>query len=194
MPDADARWSDYYKATDGRGLNPLYRQAVGLFSEPGRALDIGCGTGIEAGDLLDRGWAVTAMDSEPAAVAAVIDRIGGNPLLTVVDSPCWWGQGLGAVQFAWAGYSLPFMDVAAAWEGITGHVVAGGVFAGQFFGERDDWAAGDDVEAVSVSRLEEMLTGWEVIRCDERDEDGPSANHGEKHWHVYSVVARRTGG
>jgi SAM-dependent methyltransferase len=37
---------------------------------PGRAVDLGCGTGLQARHLAERGWAVTAVDFVASAVAA----------------------------------------------------------------------------------------------------------------------------
>lgn len=41
---------------------------------PGRALDLGCGTGLHAVELAGRGWQVTGIDNVPAAVRAAHER------------------------------------------------------------------------------------------------------------------------
>jgi hypothetical protein len=38
-----------------------------------------------------------------------------------------------------------------------------------------------------------MLAGMEVLRLDERLEDGMTALGDRKRWHVFDVVARRAG-
>lgn len=42
--------------------------------EPGRALDIGCGTGTSAGYLAQQGWEVVGIDLAPEAIAAASAR------------------------------------------------------------------------------------------------------------------------
>jgi SAM-dependent methyltransferase len=45
---------------------------------PGIAVDLGCGTGAQACDLAERGWAVTAVDFVAAAVATARRRPGAS--------------------------------------------------------------------------------------------------------------------
>ena len=54
---------------DRRVPVPELVQLVEGASEPGRALDLGCGTGTDAIYLAQRGWAVTAVDMVPRALA-----------------------------------------------------------------------------------------------------------------------------
>ena len=64
------------------GITPWEREEVPRpvveFSEsyasPGRALDVGCGTGRDAVHLAARGWAVTGVDSIPRALDAARRR------------------------------------------------------------------------------------------------------------------------
>jgi SAM-dependent methyltransferase len=49
---------------------------------PGRALDIGCGTGTNCAYLLDHGWRVTGIDFVPRAVKAARMKAPGATLLT----------------------------------------------------------------------------------------------------------------
>lgn len=55
---------------------------------PGRALDLGCGTGTNVRYLAERGWHVTGVDFVPAAIAQARRKTRGltpAPLLTVGD-------------------------------------------------------------------------------------------------------------
>jgi SAM-dependent methyltransferase len=49
--------------------------------QPGRALDIGCGTGTNCKYLLDHGWDVTGVDYVPRAIAAAKRKAPGAKLL-----------------------------------------------------------------------------------------------------------------
>jgi SAM-dependent methyltransferase len=46
------------------------KQVIEEWPHPGRALDVGCGTGRDAVYLAQRGWAVTAVDGVPQALDA----------------------------------------------------------------------------------------------------------------------------
>ena len=50
---------------------PLLIHAAKFFAQPGRALDLACGTGRHALWLAQQGWSVTAVDGAPAAIDAL---------------------------------------------------------------------------------------------------------------------------
>jgi tellurite methyltransferase len=50
--------------------------------EPGKALDLACGTGRHALWLARQGWNVTAVDGSPAAVGILREQIGALPIET----------------------------------------------------------------------------------------------------------------
>lgn len=53
---------------------------------PGRALDVGCGYGDNAAELARRGFAVTAFDVAPSAVARARERFGDLARFEVADA------------------------------------------------------------------------------------------------------------
>jgi SAM-dependent methyltransferase len=44
---------------------------------PGRALDLGCGTGTNVRYLAEHGWDATGVDAVPAAIGRATDKLGG---------------------------------------------------------------------------------------------------------------------
>jgi SAM-dependent methyltransferase len=54
-------------------------------AEPGRLLDVGCGTGNSCLPMLERGWSVTACDVSPSMVELARDKIGERAELHVFD-------------------------------------------------------------------------------------------------------------
>jgi cyclopropane fatty-acyl-phospholipid synthase-like methyltransferase len=68
------------------GITPPEVVAFLNRTPPGRALDLGCGTGTNAVEMARRGWEVTAIDFSSRAVAAARRRAAAERLpLTVVQ-------------------------------------------------------------------------------------------------------------
>ena len=188
MSDGD-HWREYNQAQAGRGPRELCLQAIEV-AGPGRgraALDLGAGAGVESRALADAGWQVNAFDLDSALVERLSDtdvqvRIGS---MTEVDLP--------PADLVHAGFSLPFVPPAAfpaLWERIRAALRPGGLLAVNLFGVHDEWAGEPDMTFHSRADVEALTSGLEVIDLTEVDEDGP-AYSGPKHWHLFSVLARR---
>ena len=70
MTQDDSGWENYYQKTQGRTPRMVLLEALDIIEketpkESRNAIDLGCGAGIETGILLERGWDVLAIDSEP---------------------------------------------------------------------------------------------------------------------------------
>jgi hypothetical protein len=97
-------------------------------------------------------------------------------------------------QLVTASYALPFCPperFEALWARIVESLPPGGRFAGQLFGERDDWSGRGDITFLTRPRLERLLGGFVLEWLVEEDEDGPTAMGERKHWHCFHVVARK---
>ncbi|WP_406049545.1 class I SAM-dependent methyltransferase [Kribbella sp. NBC_00889] len=191
MPDF-TDWAPYVAFTSGDPPRPLHQAALACFTEPGTAVDLGCGAGNETLDLLDRGWQVHAVDSSAAALAEVSRRARSGRRLTLERSDLWDARPPVA-DLVYAGFSLFFAPperFAETWAVVTRAVRPGGMFAGQLLGVRDDWAQQPEISAQDDAEVQGLLEGWAVERLDEVEYDG-RAMSGPKHWHLYEVLARR---
>jgi tellurite methyltransferase len=190
----DAGWTDYYEAHHERTPRQMLLDVAAAFDRPGDAVDIGTGNGIETVALLERGWRVLAIDAESEAIERLDARVPRRlrEQLAIELAPMEEIE-LPSADLVWAAFSLFFCDpdvFPAVWERIVGALRPGGRFAGQLLGERDTWAAEDDITAFSQADARALFDGWTVERFEEEENDGGACS-GPKHWHLFHVVARR---
>jgi tellurite methyltransferase len=192
------RWTRYYDAAGEEPRETLVH-ALSLFEADGMAagfaVDLGCGTGRDTVELLRRGWSVLAVDAEPEAIERLRRRpeaaSAGGRLRTDVarfEAASWLEADLVSSSFA-----LPFCPPAAfhgLWARIVSSLRPGGRFAGQLFGDRDEWA-GDDGTFLTRDEVERLLRPFHVERGDEVEQDGQTAVGDAKHWHFFAIVARK---
>ena len=187
----EATWSDYYEANEGRAPREQLLEVLGLFVEPGNAVDLGCGAGIDTLAMLDRGWRVLAIDAEPEAIDRVRALAGDKPGLETRRSPM-EEVDLPEADLVWASYSLFFCHPSRfpdVWARIRAAVRPGGRFAGELLGERDTWAPMPERTAMTRAEAEALFDGWTVERFEEEDNDGEACS-GPKHWHLFHVIAQ----
>ena len=160
------------------------------------AVDLGSGEGTDALALLDRGWSVLAIDSEPAGLASLRTRIPAASAGRIrIVCASFADAALPPAHLIHAGFSLPFCPrrhFPAVWAQIRRALVPGAIFAGQLFGTRDSWA--DDPGMTFHTRAEaiSLLDGLETLEMHETERDG-EAYSGPKHWHIYDILARDPG-
>ena len=192
----DATWSDYYAANDGREPRRALLDVL-VADGPGRAIDLGCGSGIDTLAMLGRGWHVLAIDAEREAIDRLEARVPTDltgRLETRVSRM--EDAELPATDLVHASFSLFFCDPARfteVWRRIADAVAGGGRFVGELLGDRDTWAPEDDISAFTERQARALFDGWTVERFEVEDDDGEACS-GPKHWHVFHVVARTPAG
>jgi tellurite methyltransferase len=206
--DADAaegpHWPAYYAVTVDR---PAWRTVVaaaerfeaddrgGGRDAPRFAVDLGCGAGRDARELLRRGWRVLAIDREPAAIealraatpAADVGRLETLVAdLATVDVP--------PADLVNASISLPFLSADAFWptfERALAAVRPGGRFSTMLFGDRDDSANEPGMTCPPPHDIRDRFGGFSIEEFVDREEDGQTALGEPHHWHSIEVIARR---
>jgi SAM-dependent methyltransferase len=189
-------WTGYYDATAGRPPRRTLLTALeGFGGRPGIAVDLGCGDGRDAVELLRRGWRVVAIDAEKPALERLASRAdlpqtGELMALAARFEDAEWGS----VDLANASFSLPLCPperFPAVWAKIRRSLLPGGRFAGQLFGERDGWAGRPGLTHLRRDEAERLLDGLAVELFDEEESDGVTPRGARKHWHLFHIVARR---
>lgn len=193
-------WEEYYRAIEGRSLRPLFLDALEFLPglKPGDqapvAVDLGCGDGTETLELLARGWAVTAVDGAPEAIArlrASVAPAASARLTTVVSA--FHQVELPEADFVHASLSLPFCapgEFCEMWRRIKNALRRRAIFAGHFFGQKDSWVGTPDMTFQTREELDVLLAGFDIHMLKEQDEDGEAVS-GPKHWHVFHVIASK---
>jgi len=189
----DATWSDYYAANDGREPRRALLDVLANEGRPGRAIDLGCGSGIDTLAMLRGGWRVLAIDAEREAIDRLEARVPPD-LAGRLDTRVSRMEDaeLPASDLLHASYSLFFCDPARfpdVWGRIATSLAGGGRFVGELLGDRDTWAPEDDISAFVEAEARALFDGWTVERFEVEEDDGEACS-GPKHWHVFHVVAR----
>ena len=188
-------FGDYYDATAQRPPRKTLLAAIERFAAPGIAVDLGCGDGRDAVELLRRGWRVVAIDAEAEAIARLLarpDLPADAALETHVarfETARW-----PVCDLVNASFALPLCppeDFPAVWQGIVDSLRPGGRFAGQLYGERDDWAGNAGIAHHTRAAAEQLLAAFDTELFEEEESDTVTPRGKPKHWHIFHIVARR---
>lgn len=157
------------------------------------ALDLGCGNGIDTYELLYRGWQVTAIDHNEAAIDLLIKRLGkkfSSSLKTEISG--FETADLPKVDLINASFALPFCDPSCfveLWAKIKRSLNQNGYFCGHFFGLSDSWVEHKDMTFHSKAQLDCLFEDFTIIYFEETQKSGLTVTGDPKFWHVYHVVA-----
>ncbi len=208
-------WPDYYEVTverpawetvrlaiqkfrddDTRGAGGGLGSGNGSAAHPARfAVDLGCGAGRDARELLRAGWRVLAVDREPAARTALEAAVESElrprlsihieDLATVAIPPC---------DLVNASLCLPFLApdaFHATWRRIVASLEPGARFSAMVFGDRDESASDASMTCPPPGEITAALAGFEIEHWSAEEDDKPTALGEPHHFHLIEFVARK---
>jgi len=190
---ANKDWSDYYKATKAKPPRPLLVKALEYVSDKGKAIDIGGGALNDTRYLLNQGFDVTVIDKSPL-MEDEVKNIPNDTLHAHITSFEDFNFPKEEYNLASAMFALPFTapeHFNTVFSKIKDSLKKGGVFCGQFFGERDEWKTNFNMTFHTKEQAQELLNGLEVISFKEDEKDDKTATGDMKHWHIFHVIARK---
>jgi tellurite methyltransferase len=189
-PNPVSSWHEYFQSMLDKPLHPLYQVLDSYLPESGHAVELGAGVGQGVNHFLQKGWTVLAVDAEPEAVELLRSRFPKAEVIhsRLEDLPLPAASADAVV----AGFVLFFLepaDLERKWAELIEAIKPSGLFAGQFLGQSDDWAA--KYTAHSREEITRMLEPFDVLHFEEVERDGETSHGLPKHWHVFHVVARK---
>jgi hypothetical protein len=160
------------------------------------AIELGSGAGRDALHLLQEGWRVFAVEKEIAGLTMLEKdlpqdlRERFSPMAKSFEEL----TELPKADFVYASFSLPFCEPAAfprLWSLIDSSLGTGGHFVGNFFGPEDDWAKDVQLSIHSEQETRALFKDYEILQWHEKKEMAATAAGIQKHWHVFTVMARK---
>lgn len=193
-PTSEGDWTSYYEVMESKPLHPQYEHLDPLLEPGWNALELGCGVGHGVAHLIEKGLVVTGVDAQPDALERLRRRLPEGARPTLICST-FQSLELPVERFdlVVAGFCLFFLtasDFASFWPKLIGSLKPGGLFMGQILGPNDEWA--DEEHSFHTrEQVDALLSGFEVLRMEEVDQDGARADGTPKHWHVFHILARK---
>jgi len=201
---ADTRvhdWSSYYKNKSNLVPRDTLMKALELFEKEKNpdeqlfAIDLGCGHGADTLELLKRNWKVLAIDYSPEGLAILEESVIPSRKRNFRKMKMTFEElKLMKCNFLNASYSIPFckpQSFGNLWNEIENSILKEGRFAGNFFGINDSWAKDKMMTFHSKEDVNKLFENFIIEYFEEKDEDGVTASGESKHWHVFSVIARK---
>lgn len=194
--DSGAIWQAYYRKALARRHSPKSALAHQL-NDTGLkvVVDCGCGVGADAAFFDELAYQVHAYDINADALAICEARFAGSERVLLSQSSfddfCYPNASIVLAHNA-----LFFANPDSfnkSWSSIVSALVVGGIFVGDFMGPKDSWATNyrSPTTALSRDQVTSLFEGFEIIEFSERDEYAKTSLGRLKHWHTFSVVARK---
>ena len=208
-PDYQRPWPAYFDAVASQPPRDTLLRALAHMqrdhtdpSSPLTAIDLACGEGRDTRAMLASplNLHVFATDNSPDAIARLLGTVPAahaarvTPLqLSLEDAP---NSPLlpTSAHLINASFALPFCHedhFATLWNWIVRTLLPGGRFAGQIFGDRDEWAAVNPRRHFTRPDTLSLLAPFDLEHFDEVEKDGSDALMKTKHHHLFHIVARK---
>lgn len=183
-------WNHYIKQTSNKDPRPLLVEALS-YARQGMALDLGAGALNDSKLLLESGFYPVIVDSSPAVKVLAKEL----PVASVHIVPFHQFEFPKATYtLVSAQFSLPFCGqkyIKQVVEEMKDSIKSGGIFTGQFFGLKHQWANDPNIIFSTYEEVEEYFEGWIIHKLDEEIGNKKDANGRIGQWHIFNVIAEK---
>ena len=188
-------WDTYYKTHVSRKPREQLVRAIPFCKEKYIALDLGSGTLVESAFLLENGFEkAVAVDNSPQT-KSFAEKLDPKKFELIISSFQDFDFKEEQYDLINAQYSLPFhgaKNFSSFIEKVINSLKPGGIFVGQFFGEKDEWNTTDTKFAFQTKEeVEQLLSKLEILEFIEEEKDVETSTGKEKHWHIFYFIARK---
>lgn len=154
------------------------------------AIDLGCGAGNDTMLLLEKGFNVTAIDSEPQVKEILLKRAQNEQNLNVVTGDFSKVQ-LQKADLINANFSLFFVrkDFDSFIKNVLQSINKNGYFVGNFLGKEDDWKKSKTT--VEKDELFNYFSKFKILYFSEEKYYKDVLTKKNKFWHVYNIIAKK---
>ncbi len=185
-------WDNYLKATSKMKCRPLLKEAL-QYVHGDTALDLGAGSLADTLFLLDSGFKVTAVDSNPQVMEYVKPDKNLSVEIRAFEDYSFPENSFDLVN---AQYALPFNapeTFKQTFRRMVSSMKSDAVFTGQLFGTEDGWAKKKAMTFFSAEEVRELLGCFSKVHAlREEKKIGPTASGTDKFWHVFHIIAEKS--
>ncbi len=187
-------WKEYIDKTKDKPASTLLKEALTQITNKDYVLDLGAGSLRDTKYLVEFGFKnIDVVDSSPetALIAKTLhSKIIKVHTLTFTD----FEYTKNKYDLISAQYSLPFNgkeDFFTMWNRLIKSLKPGGIFVGQFFGERDEWKNDKNLIFHKNREIEDMFKDFVFIKKIEEKGIRATALAADKYWHVFHIIAKK---
>ncbi len=194
----------YYAETANREIRPDLIFATSLIESSKIAIDCGCGAGSDIAYLRKERFIVHAFDIEEESIKICKERFKGDEsVLLSQNSFSSFNYPKSTLVVADASlFFCPETEFEQVWNKIYDSLTTDGVFCGSFLGPKDTMAGlsydksayWSNILTFKEEDLWSKLKAFEVLKFTEHNMAGETPQGLPHQWHIYSVVAKKSGG
>ena len=180
-------WDEYNQATKNK---PPSKLLVKIAGTGGYALDLGAGALNDTRYLVERGYEVDVVDSNPSILDLGKD-LKARLFVSTFDA---FDFPTAKYDLINAEYSLPF-NPPETFDAMFARPIAslkpGGTFVGRLFGTEDSWSNNKKMTFHNGEQVKNLFKGFTISHLEESKYEGKTALGQSKFWHVFDIIATR---
>ena len=189
---------EFYEKTKNNVVHKKLRYFINKVDhKTGKAIELGCGSGVNTEYLIKNNWKVIANDIEDVE-SLIKERLNEDELkkLKFVRQN-FEEMELEENDLVFACNSLSFCKedkFQELWIRIEKSIKTNGFFVGNFFGVKDAWYCTPKRGKMTFFTREQVLglfNNFEIIDFNEINNVLPSSTGQMKHWHMFWVIAKK---